>query len=77
MKRVKFSDTVIIYPTYSKDEYSREMIDHLLYRRGYKRVTDAEMNSVFVALDIYKLYQMPVHIDSIQNNHYHKRNIKF
>ena len=70
MKKVRFSDKINIFSTYSSDEYSRIPIDHLLYRRAYNRVSDLEWNDVLVKLDLYKLYEMPVHPDSFLNNNY-------
>ena len=53
--------------TYSSLEYDRSQIDHLVYRRAYNRVSDQEMSSVYIALDIYKLYEMIVNKDSFRN----------
>jgi hypothetical protein len=71
-KNVSFElDKNIIYLTYSREEYDRSSIDHVLYRRAYKRITDEEMNAIYVNLDLYKLYEMPVHKSSFKNNSYH------
>lgn len=72
MKRVLFNlANNEIFDTYTKNEYSRHPIDSILYRRNWQRVTDKEWNNIYVTLDLYKLYNMPVHQDSIQNNLYH------
>jgi len=72
MKNVRFNlDNNIVYITYSKDEYDRSSIDHVLYRRAYRRISDQEMNAIYVNLDLYKLYEMPVHKSSFKNNSYH------
>ena len=60
-----------VYVTYSREEYDRSSIDHVLYRRAYRRISDDEMNSIYVNLDLYKLYEMPVHKSSFKNNSYH------
>ena len=60
-----------VYITYSHEEYDRSSIDHVLYRRAYRRISDEEMNSIYVNLDLYKLYEMPVHKSSFKNNSYH------
>ena len=73
MKKVYFSDNVTVYNTFSKDEYSRESIDHVLYRKSYNRISNQEMNDIYTMLDIYKLYEMSVHKDSFHNNLYHTK----
>ena len=73
-KSVKFNNDIIEYITYSKDEYLRDSIDHILYRRSYQKVSDQEWNNMYIMLDIYKLYEMSVHKDSFKNNLYHTKN---
>lgn len=73
MKKVTFSNTPTIFITYSKDEYSRDPIDHVLYRKAYKKISDQEINNIYICLDIYKLYEMSVHKDAYKNNHYHTK----
>jgi hypothetical protein len=75
MKRVKFSNNIIEYTTYCNEEYDRLCIDHVLYRRAYKQISDEEMQAIYVNLDLYKLYEMKVHENSIQNNKYHIKKI--
>ena len=72
-KSVKFNNDIIEYITYSKDEYLRDSIDHILYRRSYQKVSDQEWNNMYIMLDIYKLYEMSVHKDSFKNNLYHTK----
>ena len=62
-----------IITTYSPDEYQRHQIDSILYRRNYRRVSDEEWNRVHVLLDLYKIYEMIIHPDSVQNNMYNRR----
>lgn len=73
-KSVKFNNDITEYITYSKDEYLRHSIDHILYRRSYQKVSDQEWNNMYIMLDIYKLYEMSVHKDSFKNNLYHTKN---
>jgi hypothetical protein len=71
-KNINFDlDKNIVYITYSCEEYDRTSIDHVLYRRSYRRLSDEEINSMYVNLDLYKLYEMPVHKSSFKNNSYH------
>lgn len=70
-KAVRFSDTFIIYPTYSNDEYPRNSIDSIIYRKSYNKVSESEWNIIFITLDLYKIYEMIVHKDSLCNNSYH------
>jgi len=60
-----------IFDTYSQYEYDRSCIDHVLYRHAYKRISDSEIKTIYVNLDLYKLYEMPVHKKSLINNLYH------
>ena len=62
------------YITYDSSEYNRLQIDSVLYRRSWKKVSDQEWNNIYIILDLYKLYDMPVHQDSIHNNVYHSKN---
>lgn len=76
MKQVSFNfDKNEIHETYSSEEYSRFPIDSILYRKSYCLVSDEEWNNVYITLDIYKLYEMKTHKDSIQNNLYHAKDI--
>lgn len=76
-KKVTFSDNNEIYTTYSADEYLRFQIDSILYKKSYNRVSNDEWNTIFLNLDLYKLYEMPVHSDSIQNNSYNTKKVIF
>jgi hypothetical protein len=67
-KKVKFDlEKNVVYYTYSPDEYDRHIIDCVLYMRGYNKVSNEEWNNIFVELNLYKMKEMKVHKDSIQN----------
>lgn len=70
VKKVTFNNTAVIYKTYSPDEYCRHQIDSVLYRKMYNRISQEEWNNIYITLDIYKLYEMIVHKDSLKNNSY-------
>lgn len=69
-KYVRFNESVIEYPTYSYNEYDRSSITHVLYRRARNEISIDEFKAIHVMLDLYKLYDMPVHCDSLKNNNY-------
>lgn len=73
--RVSFNEQVLQFPTYSADEYSRLSINHVLYRRSRNEISDQELQNIYITLDLYKLYDMPVHIDSSKNNLYHTKRV--
>lgn len=75
MKKVQFNETPIVYSTYGSDQYNRMQIDSILYLKNYNRVSNEDWNKLIVILDLYKLYEMPVHPDSIQNNSYYIKKI--
>ena len=75
-KRVDFNlDKNITFDTYSSQEYDRTCIDHVLYRKAYRLISDDDIHSIYVSLDLYKLYEMPIHIDSLKNNSYHTKKL--
>lgn len=75
-KVVKFNmDSNITYDTYDGDEYDRSQIDSILYLKAYNKVSIEEWNNVHVTLDLYKLYEMPIHKDSLHNNQYQARKV--
>ena len=75
-KAVNFNlDKNITFTTYSSNEYDRTCIDHVLYRKAYRLLSDDEFRSIYVSLDLYKLYEMPIHIDSLKNNLYHTKKL--
>lgn len=76
-RHVRFNETPVIYPTYSLDEYPRETIDSILYQKAYKRISDSEWETIFVKLDLYKIYEMIIHKDSLHNNRYHCKYLYF
>jgi hypothetical protein len=63
MKSVKFSDQVKEFTSYPG-------YDRSIYRYRY---TTKELQNLYINLDLYKIYEMPVHINSIGNNSYHKK----
>lgn len=74
-KSVSFNEEVIEFPTYSADEYLRHSINHVIYRRARNEISDQELQNIYITLDLYKLYDMPVHIDSSKNNLYHTKRV--
>lgn len=74
-KTVRFNDNIKIFPTYSPDEYPRNCIDSILYQKSYNRISPEEWNTLWVKLDLYKIYEMVVHKDSLVNNKYHCKHI--
>jgi len=71
VKKVSFNlDNNMYFETYSSEEYDRSQIDHAVYLRSYNRMTSEEFNKINVLLDLYKLYEMPVHKESFNNNYY-------
>jgi len=76
-KKVSFNEIPDIKITYSSDEYSRDQIDSLLYRKAYRRVSEEKFYNSLLQLDMYKLYEMVVHADSFKNNSYFRRQTFF
>jgi hypothetical protein len=66
-KKVTFNLNNIVYTTYSSEEYDRHIIECVLYRRSYNKISDYEWNKIFIELNNYKTNEMIVHKDSIQN----------
>lgn len=66
-----------ILPTYSGTVYDRGQIDSILYMKSYRRISDEEWSNMYIKLDLYKMYEMPVAKDSIKNNWYHFKKISF
>lgn len=66
-KRVTFNNIVNINNTYSDDEYDRSPIDSIIYLRTLQRINGDEWKDIFSELNQYKLQEMQVHKDSIQN----------
>jgi hypothetical protein len=70
-KHVRFDLNKNTYnETYHKTEYDRSQIDHVLYRKAYQKLSNEEFSKINVLLDLYKLYEMPVHKESFANNYY-------
>jgi hypothetical protein len=76
-KNVSFNLNNTTFSTYSHKDYDRFQIDSVLYRKGYNRISEEEWRSIFINLDLYKLYEMRVHKDSLNNNSYSAKKIKF
>lgn len=77
MKRVLFNlDKNQIFQTYTRKEYDRYPIDSILYQRSLNRISNTQWDNIYNTLDLFKLYQMPVHKDSLSNNLYHKKIFK-
>lgn len=70
MKSVRFNEIVTIYPTYSIKDYDRYQIDSVLYKKSYNRISIKEWNSILIILDLFKLYEMRIHPNSLKNNSY-------
>jgi hypothetical protein len=77
IKKVSFNSQINVIETYGPEEYDRHPIDSILYRKAYKRVSEQEWFNIGIVLDIYKLYEMSVHVDSLKNNSYTSKNIIF
>lgn len=65
-KSVHFNKNVIEYITYSYKQYDRSY--------EYNVKTKDDMKNIYITLDLYKLFDMPVHINSNQNTLYHLKN---
>lgn len=76
-KSVSFNLSNETFVTYSSQEYDRFQIDSVLYRKNYNRISEEEWRSIFINLDLYKLYEMRVHKDSLTNNSYSAKKINF
>ena len=66
-KSVTFNDNINIIDTYSKNEYDRSPIDSIIYLRTLQRINFKEWKNIFTELNKYKLEEMIVHKDSVQN----------
>lgn len=65
VKRVRFTEIDIIYETYSSLPadtwfYDRSQIDHLLYRRAYKKISEMDYMKELYYLELYKKNEMVV-----------------
>ncbi|KAK3808799.1 MAG: hypothetical protein J3Q66DRAFT_417374 [Benniella sp.] len=66
-RSVNFLDTIEIIPTYRKSEYSRESDRHATFRM----LTSNLKNEIRNELNSYKVREMAVHVDSMQNTTFH------
>lgn len=76
-KNVSFNLNNQICITHSPKDYDRFQIDSVLYRKNYNRISNDEWRTIFINLDLYKLYEMRVHKDSLSNNSYSSKKINF
>lgn len=78
LKKVSFDLTRNeMHLVYSEKEYDRGQIDSILYMRSYRRISDEEWFNMYIKLDLYKMYEMPVAKDSVANNCYHCKRVAF
>lgn len=70
MKKVSFSNKIVVLPTYSSKEYNRYQIDSILYQKSINRITLEEWNKIHATLNMYKMFDMVIHPQSLKNNHY-------
>ncbi len=67
-KQVRFdTNKNTMYETYSPDEYDRHQIDSILYQKAYNMISNEEWLSILSELQRYKLLEMLVHKNSINN----------
>lgn len=72
MKSVRFNlDNTRFYNTYSNDEYDRYSIDSILYLKCYNKISDFEWTYMLNSLNIFKICEMIVHKDSLNNTKIH------
>jgi hypothetical protein len=67
VKNVTFSETVKIGYTYNKEEYDRKSIDSILLLKSKNQISSFQWRQVFVELNQFKIYEMPIHPDSKPN----------
>jgi hypothetical protein len=67
-KSVQFAQTPIVTTTYGQSEYMRDAWDE-------RRITARELSRIQTELDEFKLLEMDIHEESIQNTYLHKRYI--
>ena len=58
---------VFLHIRNKKNKTSLERLNYVLSNKLF----DSEFNDIYMTLDLYKLYQMPIHIDSLKYNSYH------
>jgi hypothetical protein len=73
-KSVNFNENPKIYITYSSEEYSRFPIYYTKLKWQHRRIPPHLWKSIFIKLDLYKLYEMEVHEESKINTRYHSIN---
>lgn len=65
-KRVEFFRVAVVADTYGTDEYGREAEEE-------RELSKRELSRIYRELDHFKLLEMEIHPDSIQNTLLHKR----
>jgi hypothetical protein len=63
-----------VHTTYSDSEYDRMQIDSVIYKKCYNKISTAEWKEIIDHLNHYKLYEMIIHQQSIQNTQIHDIN---
>jgi len=72
MKSVQFNlDNTIFYDTYSNEEYDRYPIDSILYLKCYNKVSDFDWANMLENLNFFKICEMIVHKNSLNNTRIH------
>jgi len=72
MKSVQFNlDNTIFYDTYSSEEYDRYPIDSILYLKCYNKVSDFDWTNMLENLNLFKICEMIVHKNSLNNTRIH------
>jgi hypothetical protein len=71
-KTVKFNlEKNTIHNVYSSDEYDRQQIHSMMYLRLFGKISLIEWTQMLNEINIYKLNEMPVHMDSVMNTRIH------
>jgi hypothetical protein len=60
-----------IHETHSSDSYDRSVIDCILYKKAYNRVSDVEWKEIMTSLNRFKTEEMISHKDSVKNLRIH------
>lgn len=66
-KQVRFSETVEIKYTYSREVYDRSIIDSAMVLKSRRQLNDFEWRRIFIELNQFKIYEMRIHPDSKKN----------
>ena len=63
-----------VYYTYSPSDYDRMQIDSIMYKKCFNKISEQEWQEIINELNHYKLNEMIVHTESIQNTRIHNEN---